>query len=148
MPARVSVIHGPNLNLLGTREPDVYGSQTLAQLDARIADAAAKRGAHVVCSQANSEGAIIDLIHGATDGIVINPAGYTHTSVAIADALRSVPSPAIEVHLSNIFGRESFRQVSLTGAACQGVVMGLGGNSYLLALEAVLDLIGSGAERS
>ncbi len=148
MAARVTVIHGPNLNLLGTREPEVYGSTTLEQLDARLAEVAGRHGAQVECHQRNSEGAIIDLIHAAQAGIVINPGGYTHTSVAIADALRAVPAPAIEVHLSNIYAREPFRQVSLTAAACAGVVMGLGVNSYLLALEAVLEMLGSGAERS
>jgi 3-dehydroquinate dehydratase-2 len=144
----VTVIHGPNLNLLGTREPEIYGSTTLAQLDARLAEIAASRGAKVACHQSNSEGAIIDRIHAAPGGIVINPGGYTHTSVAIADALRAVRGPAVEVHLSNIYAREAIRQVSLTAPACRGVVMGLGVNSYVLALEAVLEMIGSGAERS
>lgn len=144
----VTVIHGPNLNLLGTREPEVYGRATLADVDARLSAVASARGAAVACHQRNGEGAIIDLIQAAPGGIVINPGGYTHTSVAIADALRAVPGPAVEVHLSNIFAREPFRQVSVTGSACQGVVMGLGVNSYVLALEAVLEMIGSGAEGS
>ncbi len=148
MSVRVSVIHGPNLNLLGQREPGVYGMLTLPELDARLAEVASARGCELVCTQANGEGQIIDLIHAATAGIVINPAGYTHTSVAIADALRSVPIPAIEVHLSNIYAREPFRHTSVTAAACRGVVMGLGANSYVLGLEAVLEMIGSGAERS
>ncbi len=147
-PAVVTVIHGPNLNLLGTREPEIYGSATLADVDARLAAVAAGRGARVDCHQRNGEGAIIDLIHAASGGIVINPGGYTHTSVAIADALRAVAGPVVEVHLSNIYAREAIRQVSVTGAACEGVVMGLGVNSYVLALEAVLEMIGSGAERS
>ena len=146
--AVVTVIHGPNLNLLGTREPEVYGSRTLADVDAMLAEAARGRGVQIVCHQSNSEGAIIDLIHAAPGPIVINPGGYTHTSVAIADALRGVRGPAVEVHLSNIYAREPFRQLSITGAACQGVVMGLGVNSYVLALEAVLEMIGSGAERA
>ena len=144
----VTVIHGPNLNLLGTREPEVYGRTTLADVDARLAEVAVARGASVACHQRNGEGAIIDLIHAAPGAIVVNPGGYTHTSVAIADALRAVPGPAVEVHLSNIYAREPFRQVSVTGAACQGVVMGLGVNSYVLALEAVLEMIGSRAEGS
>lgn len=148
MGACVTVIHGPNLNLLGTREPEVYGSTTLAQLDARLAEVGDRHGATVVCHQRNSEGAIIDLIHAAPGGIVINPGGYTHTSVAIADALAGVQTPAVEVHLTNIYAREPFRQVSRTAAACDGVVMGLGVNSYVLALEAVLEMLGSGAERS
>lgn len=148
MDVAVTVIHGPNLNLLGSREPEIYGSTTLAELDTRLVEVGRARGADVVCHQSNSEGALIDFIHGAPGPIVINPGGYTHTSVAIADALRAVSGPAIEVHLSNIYAREAVRQVSVTAAACQGVVMGLGVNSYVLALEAVLEMIGSGAERS
>jgi len=144
----VTVVHGPNLNLLGTREPEVYGSTTLAELDGRLVAAGRARGAQVRCHQRNGEGAIIELIHAAPGAIVINPGGYTHTSVAIADALRAVPGPAVEVHLSNIYAREEIRRISITAAACSGVVMGLGVNSYLLALEAVLEMIGSGAERS
>ena len=148
MNAVVTVIHGPNLNLLGSREPELYGLSTLAELDARLVQLGRAQGAEVLCAQSNSEGALIDFIHAAPGPIVINPGGYTHTSIAIADALRAVPGPAIEVHLSNIYAREAVRQVSLTAAACQGVVMGLGVNSYVLALEAVLKMIGSGAERS
>jgi len=148
MNAAVTVIHGPNLNLLGSREPEIYGASTLAELDARLVERGLACGADVVCHQSNSEGAIIDFIHAAPGPIVINPGGYTHTSIAIADALRAVSGPAVEVHLSNIFAREAVRQVSVTAAACQGVVMGLGVNSYVLALEAVLEMIGSGAERS
>ncbi len=144
----VTVIHGPNLNLLGSREPEIYGSTTLADLDARLVQRGRASGVDVVSHQSNGEGGIIDFIHAAPGPIVINPGGYTHTSVAIADALRAVPGPAVEVHLSNIYAREAVRQVSVTAAACQGVVMGLGVNSYVLALEAVLEMIGSGAERS
>ncbi|MCR9166398.1 MAG: type II 3-dehydroquinate dehydratase [Nannocystaceae bacterium] len=147
-PAVVTVIHGPNLNLLGTREPDVYGHATLADVDAKLQALGQERGFAVACHQRNGEGAIIDLIHAAGAGIVINPGGYTHTSVAIADALRAFGRPAVEVHLSNIYAREAIRHVSVTGAACQGVIMGLGVNSYVLGLEAVLEMIGSGAERS
>ena len=148
MNAVVTVIHGPNLNLLGSREPELYGSSTLADLDARLVRVGLARGAQVLCDQSNSEGTLIDFIHAAPGPIVINPGGYTHTSVAIADALRAVPGPVLEVHLTNIYAREAVRQVSVTAAACQGVVMGLGVNSYVLALEAVLEMIGSGAERS
>lgn len=148
MNAVVTVIHGPNLNLLGSREPEVYGATTLADLDERLVQLGLARGVEVLCAQSNSEGALIDLIHAAPGPIVINPGGYTHTSIAIADALRAVPGPVVEVHLSNIYAREAVRQVSLTAAACQGVVMGLGVNSYVLGLEAVLEMIGSGAERS
>lgn len=137
-PPRVLVIHGPNLNLLGQREPGVYGSQTLAELDASLHELAGQLGAALTIRQSNHEGVIIEWIHGAAgehDGIVINPGGYTHTSVAIHDALRSVPVPAVEVHLSNLYRREAFRHASVTGAACVGVVMGLGPASYHLALR-------------
>ena len=144
----VTVIHGPNLNLLGSREPEIYGSTTLAELDARLVEVGLSHGVQVVCLQSNSEGALIDFIHAAPGSIVINPGGYTHTSIAIADALRAVSGPVVAVHMSNIYAREAVRQVSITAAACQGVVMGLGANSYVLALEAVLEMIGSVAERS
>jgi len=136
--ARVRVIHGPNLNLLGMREPEVYGHTSLAELDAELQAFGGDLGLAVDCEQANSEGAIIDLIHSAHaehHAIVINPGGYTHTSIAIADALRSVALPAIEVHLSNLYAREPIRHESIVGAACIGVIMGLGKRSYRLALQ-------------
>lgn len=134
----VLVVHGPNLNLLGQREPEVYGHQTLAELDASLQATGERLGLRVRCAQANGEGAIIDLLHEAgrdCGGVVLNPGGYTHTSVAIADALRGIEIPAIEVHLSNLYGREPLRHRSLTGAACEGVIMGLGAASYHLALH-------------
>jgi 3-dehydroquinate dehydratase-2 len=142
----VLVIHGPNLNLLGTREPEIYGSTTLPELDAALQAEGAELGLHVRCVQANGEGEIIDHIHAAagTAGLVINPGGYTHTSVAIADALRSVSVPAIEVHLSNLYSREPMRHTSLTATACVGVVMGFGVSSYHLALRQLARMIGSG----
>lgn len=135
---RVRVMHGPNLNLLGLREPDVYGTTTLAELDGQLQQLGRDLNIQVDCQQANGEGELIDLIHQARvehDGIIINPGGYTHTSVAIADALRAVPVAAIEVHLSNLFSREPMRHRSIVGAACQGVIMGLGTRSYHLALQ-------------
>jgi 3-dehydroquinate dehydratase-2 len=144
---RVLVIHGPNLNLLGEREPAIYGSVTLPQLDASLHTLSAELGVQLTTRQSNSEGTIIDWIQAARrvhddphsphaqDGLIINPGGYTHTSVAIHDALRAVSIPVVEVHLSNILGRETFRQVSVTGVACAGVIMGLGPASYLLALR-------------
>jgi 3-dehydroquinate dehydratase-2 len=135
---RIRVVHGPNLDLLGSREPEVYGTTTLAELDARLRDEGDALGVSVDCHQSNSEGAIIDLVHGVAGthvGLVINPGGYSHTSVAIADALAAVDVPAIEVHLSNIHAREAFRHRSLTAGACVGVVMGLGAASYSLALR-------------
>jgi len=136
--ASVRVIHGPNLNLLGEREPEVYGRQTLAQLDAELEALGRTLEVNVDCCQANGEGDIIDLIHQARtshDGIVINPGGYTHTSIAIADAVRGVALPAVEVHLSNLFAREPMRHRSVVGGACVGVVMGLGTRSYHLAVQ-------------
>lgn len=138
------VLHGPNLNLLGEREPAVYGSTTLPQLDASLVELGRELGLSVVCHQSNGEGRLIDLIHEARHqaiGIVINPGGYTHTSVAIADALRGISIPAVEVHVSNLFAREGFRQTSMTGAACRGVVMGLGLSSYHLALRYLAALV-------
>ena len=122
---------------MGLREPEIYGDTTLEALNARIVAYGEARGVVVECMQSNSEGALIDAIHGAFefDGLVFNPAGYTHTSVALHDALRSVQTPSIEVHLSNLFARESFRHTSVTGAACLGVIMGLGPESYELALD-------------
>lgn len=135
---RIRVIHGPNLNLLGMREPEIYGKTSLAELDADLEGFAQRLHMFVDCRQANGEGQIIDLIHQSHaeyDGIVINPAGYSHTSIAIADALRSVDLPAIEVHLSNLYAREPERHRSIVGGACLGVIMGLGKRSYHLALE-------------
>jgi 3-dehydroquinate dehydratase-2 len=134
----ILVLHGPNLNLLGVREPEVYGATTLAELDAELVRLGAELGAEVTCRQSNSEGALIDALHGARgrhQGIVINPGAYTHTSVALHDALRAVAVPAVEVHLSNLWAREAFRQGSLTAPACLGVIMGLGTASYHLALR-------------
>lgn len=139
---RVLVIHGPNLNLLGEREPTIYGRTTLAELDAALHALADELGVQLTTRQSNHEGTIIDWIQGARargdcpqDGLILNPGGYTHTSVAIADALRAVSIPAIEVHLSNLYARDSLRHTSVTGVACAGIIMGLGAASYLLALR-------------
>lgn len=146
--SRVMVIHGPNLNLLGTREPDLYGSRTLAEIDQMISAEAEQLGLEVRTAQANSEGAIVELIHQAgqwADAIIINPAAYTHTSVAIYDALLAVRLPAIEVHLSNVAARaEDFRHRSITAPACVGVIAGFQAYSYLLALRAIKHLIEQG----
>lgn len=134
---RILVIHGPNLDRLGLREPEIYGHQDLAALDASLVALGVRLGAHVETVQANAEGALVEAIHRADqfDGLVLNPAAYTHTSVALHDALRSISTPSIEVHLSNLYGREGFRQTSLTAPACDGVIMGLGFDSYALALR-------------
>jgi 3-dehydroquinate dehydratase-2 len=140
-PICVQVLHGPNLNLLGTRDPAVYGRATLAEIDAELARRAAARGAQVRCAQTNLEGELVDLIQrarGWADAILINPGGYTHTSVAIRDALDAVALPAVEVHLSNLHAREPFRHGSLTAAKCLGQICGFGAQSYYLGLDAAL----------
>jgi 3-dehydroquinate dehydratase-2 len=144
----VLVIHGPNLNLLGRREVDVYGKLTLAEVDAIIGREAAALGVAVRIEQHSGEGAIIDAIAGAAgtaDGIVINPGAYTHYSYAIRDALAGVGIPAVEVHLSNVHAREPFRARSVVAAACAGTVAGFGPVSYCLALRALVALAGRSA---
>lgn len=138
------VLNGPNLNLLGSREPHIYGTTTLAQIEEALRERAEARGIGLVFRQSNHEGGLIDAVHEAMvncRGIVVNPGGYTHTSVALGDALAACSLPVVEVHLSNIHAREEFRQRSLTARAATGVVAGFGWRSYLLALEAVADLI-------
>jgi 3-dehydroquinate dehydratase-2 len=141
---KIVVIHGPNLNLLGTREPEVYGTRTLEDLDRGLVEYASQRGAQLDTFQSNQEGDIVDRIQKAAaegvDAIVINPGAYTHTSLAIADALAGVATPAIEVHISNIHGREPERSRSLTAGACYGIVSGFGFESYILGIDAALSL--------
>lgn len=141
------VLHGPNLNLLGKREPEVYGRQTLADIDASLAVQAQAAGVALVSFQSNHEGALVDRIQAAAgDGtrfILINPAAYTHTSVAIRDALAGVAIPFIEVHLSNIHRREAFRQHSYVSELAEGVICGLGAQGYSLALQAALARLAS-----
>ena len=132
----ILVVHGPNLNLLGTREPDIYGTDTLEEINKRIEDFAKKRGVAVTFFQSNQEGAIIDAIQESDcDALVINPAAYTHYSHAIRDAIQATGKPAVEVHLSNIHGREPFRSRSVIAPACRGQISGFGATSYLLAVE-------------
>jgi 3-dehydroquinate dehydratase II len=135
---QVLVLHGPNLNLLGTREPEHYGSQTLADIDAALKDQGAAAGVSVECFQSNTEGELVNRIHAArTENvgfIIINPAAYTHTSVALRDALAAVAIPFIEVHLSNVHAREAFRHKSYFSDLAVGVITGLGANGYLFAL--------------
>lgn len=138
---RILVINGPNLNLLGVREPNIYGRNTYADLVAKIEAFAREAGVEVSCFQSNYEGAIVEAIHGALgtmDGIVINPAAYTHTSVAILDALKAVALPAVEVHISDVDSRESFRQISYAGLACEKKICGLGFDGYLEAIRHLL----------
>lgn len=135
---RLLVINGPNLNMLGIREPDIYGSQTYADLEGFIHHVAAECGIQVEVFQSNHEGAIVDKIqwaYGKMDGIVINPAAYTHTSVAILDALKAVALPCVEVHLSDVRQRDPFRQVSYAGMACEASFIGLGFEGYRKAIE-------------
>lgn len=138
---KILVINGPNLNLLGKREPDIYGRQTLAAILESIRERAAVLGVEIDDFQSNDEGAIvtrIGAVDGVYEGIIINPAAYTHTSVAIGDALKAVDAPCVEVHLSNIQAREDFRKNSLTASACIGQVSGFGPVSYLLALDGLV----------
>ncbi|HOX71744.1 MAG: type II 3-dehydroquinate dehydratase [Dokdonella sp.] len=140
--AKILVLHGPNLNLLGTREPEVYGRVTLADIDAGLMAAAKAAGHELATFQSNAEHALIDRIHAARDEavawIVINPGGYTHTSVALRDALAGVAIPFVEVHLSNVQARESFRHHSYFSDIAFGVVSGFGADSYRMALDFIL----------
>lgn len=136
----ILVIHGPNLNLLGRREIDIYGKVTLAEINEAIKQKAKELDCQVKIKQSNSEGEVVSFIGEAkdwTDALIINPAAYTHTSVAIRDAILAVGIPAVEVHLSNIYQREGFRQKSLVAGVCRGQIAGFGLQSYILALEAV-----------
>ena len=139
---KILVLHGPNLNLLGEREPEVYGRTTLAEIDAGLKEQGAKRGATVDCFQSNHEGELIDRIQAARKthrAIIVNPGGLTHTSVALRDALAASALPVVEVHLSNIHAREEFRHRSLVAGIALGQISGLGARGYALALEALLD---------
>ena len=141
---RALVIHGPNLNLLGTRELSVYGTATLDEVNETVEKAAAELGVTVEFHQSAHEGEIIDLLHGGidrVDGALLNPAAYSHTSRAIADALRAVSYPVVEVHLSNIHGREPWRRSSVTAEAAAGIIAGFGAHSYVAGLHALKALV-------
>jgi len=144
MAKKILVIHGPNLNLLGQREPKVYGKVTLDKINDELKKLGKKEGIEVVTAQTNIEGEIVGLIQKAKKSykaIVINPGGYTHYSVAIRDAIASVKIPTVEVHLSNIYSREEFRQKSVIAPVAAGQISGFGKNSYILGLKAAIDLI-------
>jgi 3-dehydroquinate dehydratase-2 len=152
MPTRVLVLHGPNLNLLGTREPAIYGRATLAEVDRKIREHARARGTAVECRQSNHEAQLVEWLQAAARegfvGVVLNPAAFTHYSVALRDAVAAITVPVVEVHLSNIHGREEFRRHSVIAGAARGQIAGFGPESYLLGLDAILALTGRSRPRA
>ncbi|OQA05651.1 MAG: 3-dehydroquinate dehydratase [Firmicutes bacterium ADurb.Bin373] len=140
---KILVLHGPNLNLLGVREPSVYGALTLDQINGELSDLALELNVEITCRQSNHEGELVDLLHRAMedmDAVVFNPGAYTHTSYALRDAVAAIGIPTIEVHLSNIYAREGFRRHSVIAPVASGQISGLGANGYLLALRAAVVL--------
>lgn len=145
---RIGVLNGPNLNLLGTREPAVYGTTTLAQIEARLAEIGRELGVDIACAQRNGEGELIDLLHawrGSVQGVVINAGAYTHTSLALRDALAAIAVPFVEVHLSNIYAREPERRHSMLASAAVGLITGLGANGYEFALRGLVSQLHASA---
>jgi len=143
-PMRILLVNGPNLNTLGTREPEIYGTTTLAEIERAVSQLGSRLGAEVRCFQANSEGAIIDWLQkeqAAADGLIVNAGALTHYGLALRDAVAGAGIPAIEVHISNVWKREGFRHESLLSPVCVGTIVGLGGLGYDLALEALLRIV-------
>jgi 3-dehydroquinate dehydratase-2 len=141
---KILILHGPNLNLLGKREPQIYGSLTLGDIDTKLLELGKELGAELKCFHSNHEGALIDALQDAqmwADGVVFNPGGYTHTSVALRDAISAIRIPVVEVHLSNVYAREEFRHVSAISAVCRGKIVGFGWRSYLLGLRALTEIL-------
>ncbi len=141
---KILVLHGPNLNLLGTREPEVYGSMTLDDINNKVIELGKELGVEIKCLQSNHEGALVDALHDArtwANGVVFNPGAYTHTSIALRDAISAIQIPVVEVHLSNVYAREEFRHVSMISAVCKGKISGFGWRSYLLGLRALVDAL-------
>jgi 3-dehydroquinate dehydratase-2 len=149
MGIKVLVIQGPNLNLLGVREPGIYGNMPMEEINRRLVELGQELGAEVRVFHSNGEGAIIDELQSAmnwADGVVINPGGYSHTSVAIRDAIAAIKIPVIEVHLSNIHAREDFRNQAVTGSKCKALIVGFGWRSYTLGLQGVIELVKESAQ--
>ncbi len=141
---KILILHGPNLNLLGTREPEMYGSLTLDDINNKLVELGKKLGAEVTCLQSNHEGALIDALQDArtsAEGVLFNPGGYTHTSIALRDAISAIHLPVIEVHLSNVYAREEFRHISMISAVCKGKIVGFGWRSYLLGLRGLIEIL-------
>ncbi|HET6823585.1 MAG TPA: type II 3-dehydroquinate dehydratase [Anaerolineales bacterium] len=141
---KILILHGPNLNLLGTREPEIYGSMTLEDINSHLLELGKEFGADLKCFQSNHEGALIDALQDAqtwADGVIFNPGGYTHTSIALRDAIAAMKIPVIEVHLSNVYAREEFRHTSMISGVCKGKITGFGWRSYTLGLRALAEML-------
>jgi 3-dehydroquinate dehydratase-2 len=139
---KILILNGPNLNMLGKREPDIYGKDTLEDINKRLQKYASPKGIELTFVQSNHEGVLIDTLQNCqqwADGVVLNPGGFTHTSVALRDAISSITVPVVEVHLSNVYARESFRHTSLISAVCRGKISGFGARSYLLGIQSFED---------
>jgi len=141
---KILVLHGPNLNLLGTREPEIYGSLTIGDINTKLIESGKELGADLKCFQSNHEGDLIDALHEAklwADGVVFNPGAYTHTSIALRDAISAIGLPVVEIHLSNVYAREEFRHTSMISAVCKGKIVGFGWRSYTLGMRALVEML-------